>query len=45
MSAVIRVLAQDPTAIDPNELLGLTVPGTIVDGRAVYAADDRFRVD
>ncbi|HMM42079.1 MAG TPA: amidohydrolase [Thermomicrobiales bacterium] len=42
--ADLTILAQDPTAIDPDDLLRLEVLGTIVEGRSVYAADDRWRV-
>lgn len=42
--ADLTILAQDPTAITPRELLSLEVLGTIVEGRSVYAADDRWRV-
>lgn len=42
--ADFAILADDPTAIDPNRLLDLEVLATIVEGRTVYAADDRFEV-
>lgn len=40
--ADFAILAQDPTAIDPNELLRLEVLGTFVEGRCVFATDERF---
>lgn len=42
--ADFAILAQDPTAIDPADLLKLEVLGTIVEGRSVFAADDRWHV-
>jgi predicted amidohydrolase YtcJ len=42
--ADFAILADDPTAIDPQALLNLQVLGTIVEGRSVYAADERFDV-
>jgi predicted amidohydrolase YtcJ len=42
--ADFAILAQDPTSINPNELLSLEVLGTIVEGRSVFAADDRFAI-
>jgi predicted amidohydrolase YtcJ len=42
--ADFAILAQDPTAIDPNDLLKLDVLATIVDGRTVYSAEDRFDI-
>jgi predicted amidohydrolase YtcJ len=40
--ADLAILDRDPTVIDPAELLSLQVLGTIVEGRQVYAGDDRF---
>jgi len=38
------VLADDPTAIDPPRLLSMEVLATIVEGRTVFSADERFAV-
>ncbi len=38
------VLADDPTAIEPSQLLSMEILATIVEGRTVYSADDRFEV-
>ncbi|HUG17023.1 MAG TPA: amidohydrolase [Thermomicrobiales bacterium] len=40
--ADFAILAQDPTAVDPHDLLKLDVLATIVEGRTVFGADDRL---
>jgi predicted amidohydrolase YtcJ len=40
--ADFAILAQDPTSVDPNDLLHLDFLATIVDGRTVYDSDGRF---
>jgi predicted amidohydrolase YtcJ len=44
MHSDLAILAQDPTAIDPRELLTLEVLGTIVEGRSTYAMDARYEL-
>ncbi|MCO5177648.1 MAG: amidohydrolase [Thermomicrobiales bacterium] len=43
--ADFAILARDPTAIDPDDLLHLEVLGTIVEGRSTFAGEDRWRVE
>jgi len=43
--ADFTIFAQDPTAVDPNDLLHLDVLGTIVEGRSTYASEERWRVE
>ena len=43
--ADFTIFAQDPAAVDPNDLLHLDVLGTIVEGRSTYASEERWRVE
>ena len=43
--ADFTIFAQDPTAVDPNDLLHLDVLGTIVEGRSTYASEESWRVE
>jgi predicted amidohydrolase YtcJ len=40
--ADLAILAQDPIRIEPDDLLTLEVLATVVEGRTVFAADERF---
>jgi predicted amidohydrolase YtcJ len=42
--ADFAILVQDPTAVDPNELLNLDVLATIVEGHTVHDSDGRFTI-
>jgi predicted amidohydrolase YtcJ len=42
--ADFAILPQDPRDVDPRKLLDLEVLGTIVEGRTVYAIDDRYEI-
>ena len=43
--ADFTIFAQDPTAVDPNDLLHLDVLGTIVEDRSTYASEESWRVE